>query len=251
MPESITLQGANRDRALSAISRPVDGTDSSPVRAGGHPLACPDGAISELLQYLGRAVSCFVAGALLMERDHGKVILVCLRPVDDFFLQAVQQRMLRSYRLCTGPAQAIHRLDVTIHGESVCGPYEPPRSFVSVPILSSYGRAFGVLSIASVFPEAFDGEDVCTLSIMAAQVAALVSRFEGRGRDVGGSQKDGERSIHHRYQVDRYLSSILGTAVSWSAQREIEIADALRSDLEAIVRDVLHLRTLFTRLHAD
>jgi GAF domain-containing protein len=82
----------------------------------------------------------------------------------------MQQRIVSIYRVCVGSAVVEPEIEVKILGDTVPGPYEPPRSFLAAPILCS-GRIAGMIAVASVFPEAFCSRDLCTLSAVAAQAS--------------------------------------------------------------------------------
>ena len=131
--------------------------------------------IDSVLRRLGSTTECFVAGLLLANCRSGQIILSCARPVDDMFLQAVQQRLVRSYQLSAGPAVAEPAFDVTVLGELLSGPYEPPRSVLTMPVLLE-GRVCGMIVIASVFPEVFGNQDLVELSSVAAQISAALDK---------------------------------------------------------------------------
>ena len=132
--------------------------------------------IVSVLRRLGSATECFVAGLLLANCRRGQITLSCARPIDDMFLQAVQQRLVRSYQLSAGPAVAEPEFDVTVLGEPLSGPYEPPRSVLTMPVLLE-GRVCGMIVIASVFPEVFGNQDLCELSSVAAQISAALNKI--------------------------------------------------------------------------
>jgi len=134
----------------------------------------PQATVEAVLRCLGHMTPCFAAGLLLVGDRHGQIVLSRSRPVDDLFLQAVQQRLIRSYKLSVGTALAEPEVEVTIHGDSVSGPYELPRSLLTTPILTE-GRVIGMIIIASVFPDAFCSGDLCTLSVLAAKASMLLS----------------------------------------------------------------------------
>jgi GAF domain-containing protein len=117
---------------------------------------------------------CFAAGVLLAGDQRGQIVLSRSRPVDDLFLQAVQQKLMLSYKLCVGTALIEPEIRVTVHGDSVSGPYEPPRSALTMPILSE-GHVIGMIVIASVFPDAFCSGDLCTLSVLSAKISTALS----------------------------------------------------------------------------
>jgi hypothetical protein len=145
----------------------------------------------ELAESLARCVSretaCFACGVLIVVNHHGQAVLFRSRPVDDLFLQAVQRRLLLSYQLYVGPALTEPEIQVTVYGDSVAGPYEPPRSLLTVPLLSE-GRVVGVIAVASVFPEAFSPEDLCTLSALAAWASEALPHIRSNG--TNGASKD-------------------------------------------------------------
>lgn len=122
---------------------------------------------------LGQAVSCFVASVLIVSENRGQLLLHCCRPVDELFLRAVQQRTLNSYQLCVGAASAAPTVQVTVRGDSVSGPYEPPRSILTMPIMVDK-RIVGLMAIASVFPDAFDSDDLCKMSAVSARTSAYL-----------------------------------------------------------------------------
>jgi GAF domain-containing protein len=128
------------------------------------------GIAETVLSYLRHTTPCFAAGVLLVDEGCAEVVLCRCRPVDDLFLQAMQQRLMRSYRLFAGTALAEPAVQVTVLGEAVSGPYEPPRSLLTTPILSG-GPVSGMIAIASIFPDAFCSGDLCTLSVLAAKAA--------------------------------------------------------------------------------
>jgi GAF domain-containing protein len=121
--------------------------------------------------WLVQTVPCFVGGLLLANERHGQIVLACARPVDDLFLEAVQRRVLDSYRLYAGPATIEPEMCVTVHGDRLSGPYELPRAMLTMPILFE-GRVAGMFIVASVFRNAFRPEDLCAMSILAARMAA-------------------------------------------------------------------------------
>lgn len=131
--------------------------------------------VADVLHRLESATECFVAGLLLANCRSGQIVLSCARPVDDIFLQAVQQRLVRSYQLSAGPAVAEPAFDVTVFGEPLSGPYEPPRSVLTMPILLE-GRVCGMIVIASVFPEVFANQDLVELSSVAAYISAALDQ---------------------------------------------------------------------------
>lgn len=132
--------------------------------------SCPEEIAEAAARYLGQISSCFAAGMLTVEGHCGHIVLVRSRPVDDLFLQAVQRRLLLSYQLCVGLASAKPKVQVTIRGDPVSGPYEPPRSLLTMPVLCG-GHVFGMMVIASVFPDAFSCGDLCAMAAVAAQIS--------------------------------------------------------------------------------
>ncbi|MFX1353303.1 MAG: GAF domain-containing protein [Promethearchaeota archaeon] len=139
------------------------------------PSSEPQAIAETLLRFLSHMTPCFAAGVLLIDDRRGQIVLFRSRPVDDLFLQAVQQRLMLSYKLCVGTALAEPEIKVVILGDSVSGPYEPPRSLLTTPILSE-GHVIGMIIIASVFPDAFCSGDLCTLSVFAARVSTSLSK---------------------------------------------------------------------------
>jgi GAF domain-containing protein len=124
------------------------------------------------VRHLGQVTPCFVAGVLVVAEGQGQLVLLCCRPVDELFLRAVQQRLLTSYQLCVGLALAEPSIQVTVLGDSVGGPYEPPRSVLTMPLIARK-RIVGIMGIASVFPDVFGSVDLCKMSSIAARAAAL------------------------------------------------------------------------------
>lgn len=131
--------------------------------------------VFDVLRRLESATECFVVGVLLANCRNGQIVLSCARPVDDICLQAVQQRLVRSYQLSAGPAVAEPAFDVTVLGEPLSGPYEPPRSVLTMPILLN-GRVCGMIVIASVFPEVFGNQDLVELSSVATYVSTALNK---------------------------------------------------------------------------
>jgi GAF domain-containing protein len=127
---------------------------------------------------LGQVTPCFVASVLIVSENRGQLLLHCCRPVDELFLRAVQQRTLSSYQLCVGAASAAPTVQVTVRGDLVPGPYETPRSMLTMPILTGK-RIAGIMAIASVFPDAFDSDDLCKMSAVSARASS----------DLGENQK--------------------------------------------------------------
>ena len=130
----------------------------------------PDALTEKALHYLGHETHCSASGLLRVSNHHGQITLYRSRPVDDFFLRAMQQRMVSIYCASVGHAVAEPELEEKILGDAVPGPYEPPRSLLAVPMLCQ-GRVSGVLAIASIFPEAFHSWDLYMLSAAAAQAS--------------------------------------------------------------------------------
>jgi GAF domain-containing protein len=134
----------------------------------------PDALIEKTLRYLGQETRCSASGLLLVNSHRGQIMLYRSRPVDDLFLRAMQQRVVSIYCVSVGPAVVRPEIEAKVLGDAVPGPYEPPRSLLAVPMLCQ-GRVSGVVAIASVFPEAFDSRDLCTLSAVAAQASDALS----------------------------------------------------------------------------
>ena len=134
----------------------------------------PDALIEKMLRYLGQETHCSASGLLLVNSHRGQIMLYRSRPVDDLFLRAMQQRMVSIYCVSVGPAVVEPEVVVSVLGDAVPGPYEPPRSLLTAPMLCQ-GRVSGVMAIASVFPEAFYSRDLCTLSAVAAQASDALS----------------------------------------------------------------------------
>jgi GAF domain-containing protein len=130
-------------------------------------------------RHLGQVASCSVAGVLIVSQHRGRLVLWCCRPVDDLFLQAVEQRFLHSYQLSAGPARSEPPIEVTVRGELVSGPYELPRSFLTVPVLAA-GRVVGILGVASIFPDVFSSTDLCKITAVAAQTAEILGSAGSR-----------------------------------------------------------------------
>jgi hypothetical protein len=202
--------------------------------------------MEQVLRYLDRATRCSASGLLLANGHHAQVMLYRSRPVDDLFLQAMQQRIVSIYRVCVGPAAAEPEIEVTVLGDAVSGPYEPPRSLLTAPILCA-GRVAGMLAIASVFPEAFCSRDLCTLSAVAAQASAALGRVPP-GTPVlseallGGGTADSAQGRMWN-QVGRYLASISNLASHWKAQDD-DVPDALVQDLVSIEDNARQIREL-------
>jgi GAF domain-containing protein len=137
-----------------------------------------------IARHLGHVVPCFVSGVLIVSEHHGQMVIFCCRPVDELLLRAVQRRLLTSYQLCVGLALAEPDIQVTIRGDSVQGPYEPPRSMLTMPILTD-NRVAGMMAIASVFPDAFGSVDLCKMSAVAARASATLDRTRHDGDGKG------------------------------------------------------------------
>ena len=145
-----------------------------PQEAGDGGFLDPLEVAEAVLHCLTQETCCFAAGVLLVERQRGQVVFMRCRPVHDLFLQAMQQRLVRNYQLHVGTALVQPEVQVVVYGDSVSGPYEPPRSVLTVPILLD-GHAVGMLIIATIFPDAFDNGDLCTLSALAAHMSSALS----------------------------------------------------------------------------
>jgi hypothetical protein len=135
----------------------------------------PQEIAHDTVRRLGQMTSCFAAGVLLVQSWQGELILLRSRPVDDLFLQALQRRLLHSYRLCVGPALTVPEIEVSVYGSGVPGPYEAPRSLLTMPLLHC-GRVIGVIGIASVFAGVFGGEHLCTMAALATEAAEALAR---------------------------------------------------------------------------
>lgn len=175
----------------------------------------------------------------------GQALLFCARPVDPLFLQAVQRRLLLSYQLYVGPALAEPEIEVTTYGNSVPGPYEPPRSLLTTPLLFD-GYVSGILAIASIFPGAFCSKDMCVLSNLAAQVSAALARV--RLDALGAPAISGAPTAA---VFTQYLTSILGLAELWQARKDIELPDVLRKDLDTIIQNASHVMRLIREYLKD
>ena len=196
------------------------------------------------------------------------MVLFRVRPVDDLFVQALQRRLSLSYQLCVGPALVEPEIQVIMHGDSVPGPYEPPKSLLTMPILHD-GRVTGMIAIASMFPEVFGSKDLCTMSDLAAQAATALERI----RRLAAPSTD---PIFHpepeppaeqgpvpegivRRQVGSYVRAIVDLARVWRADQggwvhpgggvhpNGELSDILRQDLDAIVQNALRIEKLLAR----
>jgi GAF domain-containing protein len=118
---------------------------------------------------------CYVAGFFLVDGSRGQMGLYCSRPVDELFLTSMQKRLVSSYQACIGPGAVEPEVGVTVYGHAVPGPYEPPRSLLTAPVLDE-GRVIGLVAVASVLAEAFSGQDLCALSTVAAQVPGMLAQ---------------------------------------------------------------------------
>ena len=210
-----------------------------------------DRFLENTLRRLGQVTGCSAAGICLVEGRYGRVTLLCVRPVDDLFLEAVQQRLVSSYRSSVGPAAAEPEIEVFVHGDAVPGPYEPPRAFLASPILSA-GRVVGLLAIASVLPEAFSSRDVCTLSAIAAHTSKAL--YGGPAPEDGGGEDllEPDRTtpgahLEFESRVQLHLASICGLARLWQSQVDSELPEVLRRDLDAIAERALQIRELLVR----
>ena len=134
------------------------------------PSLATDMGIEQVLHSLGHETRCSASGLLRVNGDHGQLVLYRSRPVDDLFLQAMQQRMMAIYRVSVGPAVVEPDIEVKVLGDAVSGPYEPPRSLLAVPILCE-GRVSGIIAVASIYPDAFSSTDLRALSSVAVQVS--------------------------------------------------------------------------------
>jgi len=197
--------------------------------------------MEQVLHYLDRMTQCSAAGLLLANGLRAHLTLYRSRPVDDLFLRAVQQRILSIYRVCVDPAAVVPDIEVTVLGEAIPGPYEPPRSLLSTPILCE-GRVSGVIAVASVFPEAFGSRDLCTLSAVAAQASATLTRSP----DKHGLDSDLPSVPQGRLwsQVNSYLASISDLAMHWQVQGDGDVPEALVQDLGSIAENARQIREL-------
>lgn len=209
--------------------------------------------VEKTLSYLGRATRCSAAGLLTVDGRHGRVALYCARPVDDLFLRTVQKRLVSSYQVCVGPATAAPVVERVVYGDAISGPYEPPRSLLSLPILID-GRVIGMLGIASVFAEVFSSQDMCTLSAVAAQLPLALGQDDANGGRLAALESGpapGPESTLSREQVEsrvrHHVTSICGLARLWQAQGESDLPDVLRKDLDTIARSALQIRELLSR----
>jgi hypothetical protein len=110
----------------------------------------PDMGLERILHSLGHETHCSALGLLLVDGDHGQLTLYRSRPVDDLFLQAMQQRMMAIYRVSLGPAVVEPDIEVKVLGD---------------------GRVSGIIAVASIYPDAFSSANLRALSSAAAQVS--------------------------------------------------------------------------------
>lgn len=129
--------------------------------------------IEERLTYLGRVTGGSAAILLLVTEQRGQMIICCVRPVDELFLQAIQKRVMASYQVCVGPVMAEPAITPKIYGDAISGPYRPLRSLLTVPLLINR-RVVGMFAIVSVSPDAFCSQDVCALAAVAAETSAVI-----------------------------------------------------------------------------
>lgn len=216
-------------------------------------------SVEKVLAYLGQVTVCSASGLLLAKGSQFELLVCRSRHVDDFFLSSMQQRLLSSYRVYAGAAIAPPEPEVTLYdqfplspaaGQGVAGPYEPLRSLLVVPVLD-HGHVIGMLSIASVFGEVFDSEDLCSLSVVAAQLPLLLNDAADGDVDlrVQACLAEGEactRKRELRTRVQNHARSICGLARSWQMQDESSLPDVLRKDLDAIAESALQIRDLVT-----
>jgi len=216
----------------------------------------PQQLTEQIARHLAQSTPCFAAGVLLVDDHRGQMVLFRVRPVDDLFVQALQRRLSLSYQLCVGPALAEPETQVVVHGDSVSGPYEPPKSLLTMPILHD-GRVTGMIAIASVFPEVFGSKDLCIMSDLAAQAATALERI----RHLAAASAD--QALHPeleppaergqvpegtvRRQVGSYVRAIVDLARVWRADQDGELSDVLRQDLDAIVQNALRIEKLLAR----
>jgi GAF domain-containing protein len=234
-------------------------------------------SVQKALAYLGQVTECSAAGLLLARGPQAQLFFYRARSVDDFFLSLMQQRLLSSYRVYAGAAVAQSEPDVVVYGQAtlsplagqvplagqapltgqaplagqtVAGPYEPLRSLLVVPVLDR-GHVAGMVSVASVFLEAFDGEDLCSLSALAAQLPLLLDPAADGASDPDARVclTESERSAQERglrARVQNHATSICGLARSWQMQDESALPEVLRKDLDAIAESALQIRDLVT-----
>ena len=212
-------------------------------------------ALEMLLRSMGQLTPSYASGVLLVNDRRGKIALLRSRPVDDLFLQALQQRLVLSYQLCAGSVLAEPEIDLTVYGDPIAGPYEPARSLLTVPMLF-HGRIVGMTIIASIFPDAFCNEDLCVLSTLAAQSSNVLHCTGERTRDEQDCSCEGtpscsrdelfaQKMLHG--QVGTYLSSISGLARQWQDHGEEDLPETLCRDLETIAQNATFVRKLLMR----
>lgn len=212
--------------------------------------------VEQVLGYLGQATRCSASGLMVVEGQRGQVALCRSRPVDDLFLQVMQKRLVASYQVSVPTAATEPDVEVSVYGETISGPYELPRSWLSAPVLCK-GRVVGVVAIASVFAEAFHSQDMCTLSAVAAQVSMALKQFVAvddavgavRGSQTGLLPACGEGSARQdvRSRVRLCITSICQLARQWQAQDVSKLPQTLREDLDEITASALQIRELLVR----
>ena len=212
----------------------------------------------QIARHLAQSTPCFAAGVLLVDDHRGQMALFRVRPVDDLFVQALQRRLSLSYQLCVGPALAEPETRVVVHGDSVSGPYEPPKSLLTMPILHD-GRVTGMIAIASVFPEVFGSKDLCIMSDLAAQAAIALERIhhlpaapadQSFHPEFESPAEQGQSPVPEgivRRQVGSYVRAIVDLARVWRGHQDGELSDVLRQDLDAIVQNALRIEKLLAR----
>jgi GAF domain len=212
--------------------------------------------VEQVLGHLGKATRCSASGLMVVEGQHGQVALCRSRPVDDLFLQVMQKQLVSSYQMSVPTAATEPDVEVSVYGETVSGPYELPRSWLSAPILCR-GRVVGVVAISSVFAEAFHSQDMCTLSAVAAQVSTALKQFVAvdASDDAGCTDQTGllptcgEGSARQdvRSRVRNCVTSICELTRQWQAQDVSKIPQTLREDLDEITESALQIRELLVR----
>jgi hypothetical protein len=209
--------------------------------------------VEGVLAPLGQATRCSAAGLLLVEGQYGQMILLRSRPVDDLFLQAMRHRLVSSYQVSVGMATREPEIDVFVYGDTVSGPYEPPRSALASPILCA-GRVVGTVGVASVFPEAFRSRDLCVLSEVAAHVSSLLEpsydpgeNMTEEGEPLHAEWDDAALRRDVRSSVRQYVTSICGLARQWQAQDVSPLPRFLCQDLDEIAENALQIRELLVR----
>jgi hypothetical protein len=229
--------------------------------------SCSQQGIAEgVVRHLAQVTPSYATGALVVHNRRGQAVLYRCHPVDDLFLQAVQRRLLLSYQLCVGPALSEPELQVTIYGDAVSGPCELPRSMLTMPILSG-GRVTGMIVTASVFPDAYTGTDLCTMSVLAAQTSEALEQARadggkgvpvhfgvglsplGRGAAHLSTTSERETPLLQgplRSQVGHYVRAILDLAETWQDQGNGDLTNVLRRDLDTIAQNALHIWELVT-----